>query len=220
LLEIVAQHPHTQQRFLQSWATESQAQWIATLKSEGYQAVRHFNNMLHQLDQIPDRKLPAGLEIRPVRPEHYRSVWETQREVQERLFETVAEDWTEEKFQTWQANPSHTPQLWQVAWDGEQVAGMVLNRIDQAENQARGRKRGYTEHIFVRRPWRQRGLASALLATSLRLLKAQGMEEAELGVDAENASGAFGFYQRMGYQTFSRDLWFRKPIDSDFSVKT
>ena len=95
---------------------------------------------------------------------------------------------------------------------------MVLNRIDKAANQARGRKRGYTEHVFVRRPWRQRGLASALLATSLRLLKEQGMQEAELGVDAENESGAFGFYQCMGYQTFSRDIWFRKSMDIDLAT--
>jgi ribosomal protein S18 acetylase RimI-like enzyme len=47
----------------------------------------------------------------------------------------------------------------------------------------------------------------------LQVLKAQGMEEAELGVDSENESGAYGFYQRMGYQTFSTDIWFRKPMD-------
>ena len=75
-----------------------------------------------------------------------------------------------------------------------------------------GRKRGYTEHIFVRQPWRKRGLASVLLTRGLQVLKDQGMQEAELGVDTENESGAHGFYQRMGYQTFSTDIWFRKPM--------
>ena len=89
---------------------------------------------------------------------------------------------------------------------------MILNRIDEAENQALGRKRGYTEHIFIRKPWRKRGLAGALLTRSLRLLKAQGMDEVELGVDAENASGAYAFYKGMGYQTFTTDIWFRKPM--------
>jgi ribosomal protein S18 acetylase RimI-like enzyme len=93
-----------------------------------------------------------------------------------------------------------------------QVAGMLLNRIDQALNQQLDRKRGYTEHIFVRQPWRNRGLAGALLAKSLQVLKAQGMQEAELGVDSENESGAYGFYQRMGFKTFSTDTWFRKPM--------
>jgi len=213
LLEIAASHPHTPKRFFQSWATESQKEWISALESEGYSAVRHFNNMVRQLDNIPDRELPAGLAVRPVQKDHFRSIWDAQKEVQTELFELVAENWTDEKYENWLVNPTHTPDLWQVAWDGDQVAGMVLTRINEAENQALGRKRGYTEHIFVRRPWRQRGLASALIVRSLLSLKTRGMEEAELGVDTENESGAFGFYKRLGYQTYSIDIWFRKPVD-------
>jgi mycothiol synthase len=213
LREIAASHPLTHRGFFQAWATDSQEKWISVLESEGYQDVRRFNNMLHRLNDIPDRAFPAGLQIRPVQPEHYRTIWEAQKEVHQELFETVAENWTEERYDSWLANPSHTPQLWQVAWDGDLVAGMVLNRINEAENRERSRKRGYTEHIFVGRAWRQRGLASALVARSLRVLKMQGMEEAELGVDSENESGADEFYTRMGYQTFSTDIWFRKPME-------
>jgi ribosomal protein S18 acetylase RimI-like enzyme len=43
-------------------------------------------------------------------------------------------------------------------------------------------------------------------------LKAQGMQEVELGVDTENASGAYEFYKKMGYQTYGTDIWFRKPM--------
>ena len=62
-------------------------------------------------------------------------------------------------------------------------------------------------------PGEKRGLVSALLVRSLQVLKAQGMEEAELGVDKENESGAYEFYKRMGYQTFSTDIWYRKPME-------
>ena len=213
LREIAAGHPSTTRRLLQAWATDTQLEWISVLESQGYQAVRFFFNMLHRLEEIPDRPLPAGLEVRPVGPEQLRSIWDVQKEETRDLFEAVAEDWTEDKYQAWLDCPSHTPHLWQVAWDGDQVAGMVLTRIDEAENEKRGRKRGYTEHIFVRRPWRKRGLASALIAASLRVLKAHGMNEAELGVDSENQSGALGLYQRLGYQTFSTDTWFRKTME-------
>ena len=213
LREIAASHPFTPQRFFQAWATSAQVKWISTLESEGYKAVRHFYNMLHRLDAIPEQEMPEGLEVRPVQTEHYRSIWEAQREVQLELFEVVAENWTDDRYDAWLANPSHTPQLWQVAWDGDQVAGMVLPRIDQVENRQLKRKRGYTEHVFVRRPWRKRGLAKALVLRSLRVLKEQGMQEAELGVDSENESGAFGFYHRLGYETFSTDIWFRKLMD-------
>ena len=210
--EVATSHPENPSRFYQGWATETQVAWISTLESEGYQAVRHFNNMLYRLGELPSFPMPIGLEVRPVLPEHFRPIWEAQREVVQGLFEVVLENWTDEKYKSWQKNPSHTPQFWQVAWDGDQVAGMVLCRIDEAENKQMGRKRGYTEHIFVRQPWRKRGLASALLTKGLQVLKDQGMQEAELGVDTENESGAHGFYQRMGYQTFSTDIWFRKPI--------
>lgn len=52
------------------------------------------------------------------------------------------------------------------------------------------RKRGYTETICVHLRWRRRGLARALLARSLRVLREQGLEEAALSVDAANPSGA------------------------------
>ena len=109
-------------------------------------------------------------------------------------------------------NPSHTSHLWQVAWDDDQVAGMVLARINEAENRELDRKRGYTEHIFVRKPWRRCGLARALISSSLRVLEKQGMDEAELGVDSENESRAYDLYRKMGYQTYSIDIWFRKPM--------
>ncbi len=210
---IAAGHPPAPRRALQAWATASQTAWISALEDQGYRAVRHFHNMLRHLEDIPERPMPHGLDLRPVQPAHYPLIWAAQEEVTAELFERVAEYWTPENFDAWVANPANNPELWQVAWDGEQVAGMVLNRIDHASNQALDRKRGYTEHIFVRKPWRGRGLATALVTRSLRTLKAQGMEEAELGVDAENDSGAFGFYQRLGYRTFSTDIWYRKPID-------
>ena len=213
LREIAAGHPSTARRFFQAWATDTQLKWISVLESQGYQAVRVFFNMLHRLEDIPDRPMPVGLEVRPVRPEHFRSIWDVQKEETRDLFETVAEDWTEDKYQAWLDCPSHTPHLWQVAWDGDQVAGMVLTRINEVENEEHGRKRGYTEHIFVRRPWRKRGLASALIASSLRVLKAHGMNEAELGVDSDNQSGALGLYQTMGYQTYYTDTWFRKTME-------
>ena len=213
LREIAAGHPGIPKRFFQAWATACQVKWIATLEGEGYQAVRHFHNMLHRLEDIPQRTMPAGLEVRPVKPEHFRKIWEAQREVQMELFEVVLDHWTEDRYESWAAHPSHTPHLWQVAWDGDQVVGMILNRIDDEENKTLGRKRGYTEHIFVRKPWRKIGLASALLSRSLQLLKEQGIQEVELGVDSENESGAFDFYQRMGYQTISIDIWFRKPYE-------
>lgn len=214
---MAAGHPSLSERYFQGWATEAQTEWIAALKAEGYEAVRHFRNMVRQLGVVPELelgRLPDGLDVRPAKADHMRAIWDAEAEVNQELFEYVAEQWTEEKYPGWLADTSHTPRLWQVAWDGDQVAGMVLPRVDEAANGGRSRKRGYTEHVFVRRPWRGRGLAKALIVRSLRLLKEQGMDEAELGVDSENDSGAFGFYSRLGYVTERTDIWLRKPLDA------
>ena len=213
LRQVAAEHPPVPERYFQAWASDYQKDWIAVLESMGYLVVRRFNNMLYQLGEAPRKPVPAGLEVRPVQPEQMHSIWEAQKEMNAGLFENVAEDWLDEKYPAWLANPANNPRFWQLAWEGDKLAGMVLARIDEQENEKRNRKRGYTEHIYVRPAWRGRGLASALIARSLQVLKEQGMTEAELGVDSENESAAFRLYQNLGYQTFSVDTWFRKPMD-------
>ena len=89
---------------------------------------------------------------------------------------------------------------------------MILNFIHEEENKEYNRKRGYTEEISVRRPWRRRGLARALLARSLKVLKDHGMTEAALTVDAENISGALGLYEDAGFQTVKRRTVYHKPL--------
>ena len=151
--------------------------------------------------------------MRPVKPEHMHSIWVAQKEMNAGLFENVAEDWLDEKYPEWIANPENNPRCWQVAWEGEELAGMVLAHFDEQENEKRNRKRGYTEHIFVRPQWRGRGLASALIAKSLRVLQQYGITESELGVDAQNESEAFKLYERLGYKSISMDTWFRKTLE-------
>ena len=53
--------------------------------------------------------------------------------------------------------------------------------------------------MSVRRPWRRRGLARALVAESLRALRDAGMTSAVLGVDADNPTGALGVYEDNGF---------------------
>jgi mycothiol synthase len=208
--DIAASHPIVAHRFFQAWATDTQEEWMAALESEGYQIVRRFNNMLHPLTEILERPVPPGFEIRPVLPEHLRLIWEAQKEMNEGLFENVAEDWTEDKYPAWLEQAASPTDLWQVAWAGDRVAGIVLARVAEAEDS--DPTHGHTEHIYVRSPWRGRGVASALIVHALQVLKAHGMHEAELGVDAENESAAFRLYQHLGYRTFSVDTWFRKAM--------
>jgi ribosomal protein S18 acetylase RimI-like enzyme len=211
---LAAGHPVIAERYFQAWASDHQSDWIAALEACGYRVARRFNNMLHKLDRVQVQALPAGVEIRVIGPEHMRAVWEALREMNTGLFENVDDDWLDEKYPEWLANQEQNPRFWQVAWAGDQLAGMVLARIDEEENERLKRNHGYTEHIYVRPAWRQMGLASALITRSLEALKEAGMTETELGVDAENESDAFRLYERLGFKTFYTDFWFRKPMAS------
>jgi len=92
------------------------------------------------------------------------------------------------------------------------VAGQVRSFINHKENAEQGRLRGYTECISVGRPWRRRGLARALILSSLRILKERGMTEAALGVDTENISGALRLYERCGFRPARSGAVYRKPL--------
>jgi mycothiol synthase len=65
----------------------------------------------------------------------------------------------------------------------------------------------------VRRPWRRRGLARALIARSLQVLKDQGMTEACLGVDAQNPNGARHLYESMGFCSVKEFVTYRKLME-------
>lgn len=209
--EIAANQPGKNASFFRTWAQDNEEDWLRIIGDVGFTPERYFYSMVRpDLENIPDLALPAGLEVRSVQPEDYRKVWKAEEEAFRDHW--GATEWKEEWYQEWIESPTFTPGLWQVAWDRDEVAGGVLNYIDVNENKSMQRKRGYTEDIFVRRPWRRRGLAKALIANSLKVLKAQGMEEAALGVDTENPSGALGLYEVMGFRQYRREIAFKKPL--------
>jgi ribosomal protein S18 acetylase RimI-like enzyme len=211
LREIAAEHPADAPRLFQAGAADTETHWDALLVGEGYEPVRYGLEMVRpDLENIPELPLPAGLEVRPVPPEHYRSVWDAVAEAMRDHW--GAQEWRDEWFESWMEDPDFQPELWQVAWDGDEVAGTVLNLINHRENEEYERLRGYTETISVRRPYRGQGLAKALIARSFKVLKAQGMTEAALGVDAENLSGALHLYKKMGFCEAKRYTTYRKPL--------
>ena len=211
LRQIAQEHPAERSEF-DTYVADTETALDGLLQSEGYTATRHFYDMVRpDLANIPDAPLPPGLEVRPARPEDYRAIWEAETEA-------FQDHWGEEQveeadFARWQHDPLFQPDLWQVAWDGDLVAGMVRGFIDPVYNARFGKRRGFTENISTRRPWRKRGLAAALIARSLRQQQALGMTESALGVDTENPSGALRLYEQMGFQAVKRFSIYRKPLE-------
>jgi mycothiol synthase len=209
---IAAGHDPRLEKRLESWTYETETLRISLLETAGYAAVRYFFDMLRPtLDEIPDLPMPPGIEIRPVRPDQYRQIWDADTEAFRDHWGGM--DTSEKSFTRHFSGPNFRPELWRVAWDGGQVAGVVMNQILTAYNQASGNRRGLIAGVSVRRSWRGRGLARALVADSLRALRDAGMTSAVLGVDAQNPTGALGVYEANGFRVDKRGRTYRKPLE-------
>jgi mycothiol synthase len=211
LRAIVAGHP-TSEKVFETFGGDAAPERDVLLRAAGYEPVRHRYSMTRpSVDDVADAPLPAGLEIREVRPEHLPAIWAAHEEA-------FVDNWghtpaIEGDYERFVSDPVMSDvSLWRIAWDGDEVVGQVRAFINIEENKRFGRLRGYTEHISVRRPWRHRGLARALIAASFPLLRARGMTEAALGVDTENTSGALRVYEGCGFQPVSRASIYRKPF--------
>ncbi len=211
--ELEATHPEDGPTYLGTSTNAAMHGLENLLKEGGYMPVRYgFHMETPDLDHIPEAPMPEGLEVRPAKPEHYRAIWDASTEAFKD--EWGATETTNKDFEMWLTDVTNDPKLWMVAWDGDQVAGSILNLINQAYNESTGRKVGFTESISVRRPWRKRGLASALIARSMKMFKEMGMTQTALGVDTENPSGALRVYERMGYRTASQSTIYRRALES------
>ncbi len=209
---LAGDHPAEKVRLFQAWCSEHEDDWRGILESEGYEIVRWDYEMVRSLaDEIRPAPLPDGVEIRPV----------TDADA-ERIFAAAAEaftdhwgvtDWFDAKsLAAWRESPTWNPALWKIAWGGDEVVGTVLNFIDEKENAEYERKRGYTEAICVRRAWRGRGVAKALITESMKMHKALGMTETAHGVDTQNPTGALQLYEGLGYRSRKTHYTLRKPL--------
>ena len=182
------------------------------LARNGYEVARWFFDMVRpHLDDIDVPDLPRGIELRAVTPDRYPQLWRANREAFRDHW--GGSDESEAAMHRFFDRPDADPRLWLVAWEGDEIAAGVLNTIHPHENAELGVKRGWLDSVFTRRAWRRQGLARALIARSLVLLRDEGMTSAALGVDADNPSGALGLYESAGFEVEDRFLALRKPMD-------
>ena len=188
----------------------------AALDAHGFLPVRTSFEMLRpSLDHIPDRDLPPGMEVRPAETSQLRRIWQAEVEAFAAHWGAGAVDESEERWQEFLADPLQDVALWQVAWDGDEIAGMVRPFINPDENARLGVARGWCENISTRAAWRGRGVASALISRALHALRNRGMTQAALGVDAQNETGALRLYERMGFRQAARETEWRRPLVLD-----
>ena len=216
LVAEAARSPVPGPRWLRSFALEQETGANALLEAEGFARIRFGFEMRRSLTgALPEFALPEGLELRRVTPDQHRAILDADNEA-------FRDHWghremTEGDIIARFANADTDTSIWCVAWDGDEVAGSVINMVFRDENEQLGIRRGWLDHVSVRRAWRGRGLAKALCAASFRILRERGLDEAWLGVDASNPTGALQLYEGLGFGVARRWHAFGRPIDEPAS---
>jgi mycothiol synthase len=174
-------------------------------KEMGYTPVRYFWRMEIELKEMPTiPPFPAGIELRPFdRETHGRLVWQADNEAFSEHWGShgsTFEKWSRRKFE----RPEFDPNLWLIAWDGDQIAGFSQNRYRMGI--------GWVGTLGVRKPWRKKGLGLTLLKYSFADFYKRGMKTIGLGVDASNSTGATRLYEKAGMHVVSEFVTFEKEL--------
>jgi ribosomal protein S18 acetylase RimI-like enzyme len=82
--------------------------------------------------------------------------------------------------------------------DGAVAAYVFVHEYGLAPSGAAGRE-AYVAYVGTLPAYRGRGLATHLLAHTLRACRAAGFDTSSLDVDTQNPTGALGIYERAGY---------------------
>jgi mycothiol synthase len=191
---------------LHVWCDVRMSRRRAALLDRGFSVVRESYLMRIDFDHgaPPSAPLPAGIDVRAFRRGHdEEAVYAASEEAFADHFLFAASTLEEWKAHTVD-HPRCEPDLWLVAWAGDEVAGETMVFMDERE--------AYVDSLSVRPAWRGRGLGLALLTRAFGLARERGRPKVRLGVDATNPTGALALYQRAGMRVERRDEVFAKDL--------
>jgi ribosomal protein S18 acetylase RimI-like enzyme len=171
------------------------------LEGRGYTDVRHFFDMAIELSERP---APPDVEVETLSLEEAEQFYEA-------LDAAFQDHWEHHShpFDEWwerhQANPTFDPSLWfLIRGDGEIAA--------VARNEANRNGGGYVGALGVRRAYRGRGYAKALLYRTFTEFWDRGVPRVTLGVDATNPTGATHLYESVGMHVEAENVVYERAL--------
>jgi mycothiol synthase len=174
-------------------------------ENEGYRPVRFFWHMEIDLNgPPPPPQWPHDIRVKSLR------VGQDEHTIYQVIEEAFAEHWghVPRSFETWSHrtlnSPDFDPNLYFLAWDGDQAAGGVMcsHHGDLA----------WVGTLGVRRPWRKRGLGLALLLQAFESFYRRDERHIGLAVDAANETGATRLYERAGMHVARQYVVYEKEL--------
>ena len=172
----------------------------------GFAPIRYFHTLERDLElPIVPSPVPDGIRIRGVElPAEAANLHLALHESFQDHFNPM--NFTLEQTTHWFTSPDFKPGLILLAFgldpvtgDETEPAGVCMNHLRNNYNLQHNTHEGEVGALGVRRGYRRRGLARAMLTQSLDLLKNEGMTTAILSVDSENPLGATQLYASVGF---------------------
>jgi mycothiol synthase len=193
---------------------------LELLSERGFQAVRDRASMLRELDgELPAPVWPAGITVRAMQPGDELAVYRAKEEAFRDHWGHI-ETPEQDGFALWQQrrlnDANFDPALWFLAVDGDQIAGFSMCQQHTSEDPAMG----WVNSLGVRRPWRRRGLAMALVHHSFGELRRRGCARVGLDVDVGSLTGAEQLYRNAGMRVFGQTTRFQKELRPGIDLAT
>jgi mycothiol synthase len=173
------------------------------LEALGFREIRRFFRMQIDFGGLP----PGPSAIEGIRIATFRQA--DARAFHEAMNEAFVDDWgfVSMPFEEWKRfrlDAGEDTSLWFLAWDGDEVAGVL-----RGDRKFDG---GFVGALGVRRPWRGRGIGTALLQHAFVEYHRRGMLRVSLGVDSANPSGATRLYERAGMRVVAEEVLLEKVL--------
>jgi ribosomal protein S18 acetylase RimI-like enzyme len=157
------------------------------IRSRGFEEVRRFYGMAIELKERPAEPDVPVETFRLEEAEAFHAAMDDAFQDHWEHTTTPFEEWWERH----RNNPNFDPTCWFLIRDGDEIAAVSRNEGNRNGG-------GYIGALGVRRAWRGKGYAKALLYRSFAEFWDRGMTRVTLGVDATNPTGATHLYERVG----------------------
>lgn len=189
-----------------AWGNTTDEVFAEAMRDRSFRVIRHFFRMEIDLAREPEAPTwPEGITVRTLTPGESRAVYDS-------VTDAFADHWdfVPTVFEEWEhfmvGASEFDPTLWFLAEEGDEIVGVSLCKSERRPNV------GHVGVLGVRPGWRKRGLGLALLLHSFHELRARGRPKADLGVDAENTTGAVRLYERAGMHVARRSDSYEKAL--------
>jgi mycothiol synthase len=189
-----------------AWGSASDDVFAQAVHERRFRPIRHFFRMEVDLSKEPERPVwPEGISVRTFQAGESRSVYDA-------VTDAFADHWdfVPTAFEEWEhftvGSTMFDPALWFLAEADREIAGFSLCTAERRP------ETGHVASLGVRPPWRRRGLGLALLLHSFHELRLRGRAKADLGVDADNTTGAVRLYERAGMAVVRRSDSYEKDL--------